>query len=241
MMHIKSIYNLFTILFSELIWIYSGIVMFTSIDWQRPAFFDLTWLVMAGVMGYILNLILAKRNQYISLAVNIAFIGGLIIQNWRSTVPEGYWGFGLMVSIGLIIIFIRSLILTGRQPTRVQMLGHFEKNILFYIFFSMVFTINQWINQEFHLLYIFAIVMSLIGITLSLQSYEQSGEHEITEIRKVGQSGWFTGVFILLFIFIPLISLILFLPAVRETLYSLGNMTWEAVQWLGTTIGNFLN
>ena len=241
MERVKDIYKSFIMMFSEIIWIYYAIVMFTSIEWDQPVFFDLTWLVVSGVMGYILNALLAKRNNHALLfAGNLLVIGLIIVQNWRNVVPEGAWVFGLWLSIGLSFIFIRSARLVHQKPTRPEILHRFEANVILYIIFALVFTVRDWSNETFHLSFIFAIVSSLTGMILTLHNHADAEGGQKIQVMKVGQSGWFAGVATALLVSIPLFSLILLLPAVNRTLYSLGMGVWEGLKWLALKIVSFL-
>lgn len=227
-------------MFSEVIWTYYAIVMFTSVNWNQPAFFNVTWLMVAGVMGYTLNTILAKRSTHLlSFSANIIVAGFIILYNWRSVVPEGAWGFGLAISIGLCFIFIRSARLVYRQPNRRAILQHFEGNVMLYIVFALVFTINQWSNETFHFFFLVAIVSSLLGMILTLQNHEDSEGTQKIEIMRVGHSRWFAGVVIVIFICIPLLSLTLLLPPVNNAIYSLGMGFWEGLKWLAQGIDSF--
>jgi len=238
---VKQIYKSFIMVFSETIWIYYLIVMFTSIKLNRVVFFDLTWWLAAGASGYALNAVLAGKSQRVLLFItNIMFLGFLMLQNWRSIVPQGAWKFGLAVSSGLVLIFVRSAGLAYKQPTRSEMLQRFEGNVLYYIVFAIVFTLKNWVNETFHLVFIFAIIMSLIGMILTLQSDQGTQESEKIKILKVGQSVWMIKVVILLLICIPLISLILFIPSINFALMSLGVSGWGALKWIILKVLSFL-
>lgn len=229
-------------MFSEVIWVYYAIVMFTSVKWNEPAFFDLTWIMVAGVLGYTLNYLLANRSNHLLLfAANILIIAFIVLLNWRSVVPEGIWGFGLAVSIGIGFIFIRSARLVYRQPDRRAILQHFEGNVMLYIVFVLVFAGNQWSNEMFHLFFIVAIVSSLLGMILTLHKHEDSEGNQKIKIMKVGHSRWFAGVVIVLFICIPLFSLTLLLPSVNNVIFSLGMGIWEGLKWLSQGIASFFS
>lgn len=241
MERIKDIYKSFIMLFSEIIWIYYTIVIFASTEWNRPVFFDPTWFALAGAMGYMLNALSPRRSSHVFLFLgNIAVLGFMIVQNWRSIVPEGSWGLGLAVSIGLSIIFARSARLVYRRPTRQEILRRFEGNVIYYIVFAFMSDVNNWGHETFHLFFIFAAASSLMGILLTLQSHEMPEDDQKTKIIKVGQSGWFAGVMIALTVCIPLFSLALFLPSVNRALYSLGMGFWGSLKWIARSIGDFL-
>lgn len=241
MERVKDFYKIFVMMFSEIIWIYYTIVMFTSIEWNQPAFFDLTWFAAAGVMGYTFNVLLAQRINYLFLFLaNVSVVGFMIFLNWISIVPHGVWGFGIGVSIGLSFIFLRSTRLVYHKPARYEILRRFEGNVICYTFFVLVFSINNWINEMFHLFFICAIVSSLMGMILTLQNHEEAEDNQKTRIIKVGQSGWFAGVTTILLISIPLFSLALFLPAVNRALYLTGIAVWESLKWLVVKIGSFI-
>jgi len=238
---VKQIYKSFVMIFSEIIWIYYLIVMFTSINLNRVVFFNLNWWLAAGAAGYTLNAVLArKRWRVILFIANIMVLGFLIVQNWRIIVPQGAWKFGLAVSIGLMFIFVRSARLAYKQPTRMEMLQRFEGNVIYYIIFAVVFTLKNWVNETFHIFFIFAIIMSLIGMILTLQSNQGTKENEKIEVLKVGQSVWLIKAVILLLICIPLISLILLIPSINIAIMNLGVDAWGALKWIIFKIGSFL-
>ena len=238
---IRNIYLSFIIVFSEVIWSYYAIVMFTSIEWNRPAFFDLTWFLIAMVAGYALNKLISKiENAVIVFVSNISMMALLIIQNWRSVVPKGFWGFGIAVSAGISLIFIRSLVLVYSQPTRAKLLQHFEGNVVLYIVFATVFTYHNSANEIFHLFFIFSIINSLLGMIFTLQDTGYAEKQEDVKIIKVGHSTWFTGAAIVLFIIVPLLSLIFLLPSVNKGLYSAVMGLWDGLKNIGLLIGRFI-
>ncbi|AKL95983.1 hypothetical protein CACET_c25380 [Clostridium aceticum] len=242
MHHLKNMCKSFIMMFSEIIWIYYAIVLFTSVEWRQAAFFDLRWFIVAGITGYVFNRLVAKSRNHVFLFLgNILAIGFMIVQNWKTVVPEGSWGFGLAVSIGLTLIFARSARLTQKQPTRLEMLRRFEGNIIYYIVFALVFTGNNWRDNTFHLFFIVAIGGSLIGMILTLQSLEDGEGSGKVKVMKVGESGWFAGVVGFLLICIPLFSLILLLPSVNRGLYTLAAGVWERGKWIALKISSFLN
>ena len=242
MEQIKIVFKSFIMMFSESIWMYYLIVMFTSVEWNQPIFFDCTWWIVSGALGYTLNALLANKKSHVLLfSANLSVLVFIIIQNWRNVVPQGSWIFGLAVSVGLSVVFIRSARLITRLPTRYEILRRFEGNVIYYIVFAVVFAVNKWNNEIFHLFFIFAIFSSLIGMILTLQGHEETEGDQKTKIMKVGQSGWFTIMVTVLLICIPPISLILLLPSVNSTLYLLGVRVWEGLKWLTLKIGVFLH
>jgi hypothetical protein len=238
---IKDGYKFLITIFSEMLWLYYAIVMFTSIEWKRPVFFDLTWLIAAWVIGGAANLFIKKlRNKNLIFIVNILILGVIIFQNWIRIVPEGRWGFGIAVSIAIGLIYIRSLFMAGRQPSRQVILRKFEGNIIFYVLFAIIFTSYKWETDIFHLFFISAILGSLIGIIFTLQNYDDKDGVSNTKIIKVGQSVWFAGAVTVLVICIPLISLTLLMPSVNRGLYILAINLWEAIKLIGIKIGGFI-
>ncbi len=236
----KDIYKSFVMIYSEIIWIYYVIVLFTSVEWDQPAFFDLTYLMISGITGYCINVVLLKSSNHVFLFLgNMLIIVFFVIQNWKSVVPQGAWGFGLAVSIGIIFILLRSARLTRHLPTRQEVLRRFEGNIIYYIIFASAFTVKEWASLTFHLFFIFAIASSLIGMVLTLQNHEETESSQNIKIIKAGQSGWFTGIMIVFLMCMPLFSLIFLLPSVNKGLYSLGIGSWRMLKWTGLQIGLF--
>lgn len=237
MQKVKRIYLSSIMMFCEIIWIYYAIVMFSSIEWDHQYFFDLTWFVLAGVMGYAINTLLDNNiNNVVMLLLNILIMGLLIVKNWTSVVPTGSSGFGVGVSIGLSLIYIRSTRLIQRLPVRGEVLRHFEGNILFYIIFAVVFTVNKWSDSTFHLFFMFAILNSLMAMVLTLQNLEDVGGNSIIEIMKVGRPGWFAGAASMVLISIPVLSLLLLLPSVNKVLYILGIRVVQSLKWMALKI-----
>jgi len=237
----KNLFKTFVMTLSEVIWVYYTIMLFTSAEWERPVFFSLTWFIVSGVTGYGVNALSAKRIHYVLLfAVNVLVLGFVIFENWRSIVPPGAWGFGLAVSIGLGFIFLRSARLAFHHPVRFEILRCFEGNIIGYSFFVLIFTANKWTNQLFHLIFLCAIVSSLLGMILTLQNHEEADDNQKTKIIKVGQSGWFAGTAAALLILVPIFSLALFLPSVNQALYLTGMTVWNGAKWLAVNIGRII-
>src|SRR5690606_13206492 len=95
-----------------------------------------------------------------------------------------------------------------------------------------VFTSNEWGNEIFHLTFLSAAFLSLIGMVLTLQHHEHNEEDEAVDVQKVGQSGWFTAVIGSLLLGVALICTLLFLPTVRNVLYEAGKGGFGVLKWL---------
>ena len=241
MHRIRHVYLSFVIVFSELIWSYYTIALFTSIEWNKPAFFDLKWFFMAMLSGYILNILLTNMKKHgLIFLVNTLTMAILIIQNWRSTVPSGHLGFGIAVSMGIFLVFLRSLVSIYSFPTRIKLLQHFEINIILYIIFAAIFTYHDYAYGIFHIFFILAILNSLLGIVITLQNIEMSEKVKGVKVVKVGHSAWFTGIAIGLFIIIPLLSLIFLLPSISEGLHSIIIGLWNGLKNIGLLIGKLI-
>ncbi|MGI6449230.1 MAG: DUF4129 domain-containing protein [Desulfitobacteriia bacterium] len=237
----KELFKFFIMMLSEIIWIYYVIVLFTSAKWDRLFCFEPTWFMAAGVVGCALNYILVKcGNQILLFAGNISVLGTLAFLNWRNAVPPEAWGFGIAVSVGLGLIFMRSARLAYRRPLRREILQHFEVNIVLYLVLALVFTANEWSNGIFHLLFIVAILSSLLGMILSLDAHGEYDENQQIKVLKVGKSGWFAGAAAIFFILIPILSLAFLMPAVQKGLFSLVSGFWEGVKWLFQQLNNFM-
>ena len=237
----KDLFKSLISVYSEIIWIYYAIVMFASAEYNYPVFFDITWLAIAAPAGYVLNTVLAHLDNHILLFIgNISALVLLIIKNWQTAVLPGAWGLGIAISMGISLIFMRGAFLVGQSPKRHDILIRFDWNIILYTFFAVVFTYNNWSNKIFHIVFIFAIAGSLVGMLISLESHEDDGDNEKIKIMKVGQSSWFSGVMALLFICIPILSLILLLPSVNNALYVLAVNIWGTLKWAGSIIYRLL-
>lgn len=237
---ITDMYKSFVIILSESIWIYYTIVLFASIEWQQSAFFDSKWIIFSGFSGYILNFIRAhKRSSSYLFFANALALGLILVKNWISIVPEGSWLFGLAITIGLCLIFARSGWLAYKNPERQALLHHFEGNVICYIIFSVIFTANNWSTPVLHFLFMFSVINSLIGMTMTLQGHEKSEQQQSVKIIKAGQSRWFAGMGIVLLIGIPLFSFIFLIPSVSRTLHFVIIGIWEKLKWMLWMIGRF--
>lgn len=230
----KNMYLSSIILFSEIIWLYYVIVIFSRTVGDAPIFFDFTWLIIAGVMGYTMNVLLEnKSNDIVKVVINVLVLGVLVLQNWKGVVPQSDGlGFGVGVSIGLVMVYGRSIQLTQRQPKREEVLYHFEGNILFYIVFAVILTLSKWSDGKFHLVFMYTILASLLGMVLTLQNTEDVGENSIIQVMKVGNPGWFAGIIAALLMSIPVFSLLLMIPSVGKVLQLVGVWIVQGLVWV---------
>lgn len=212
-----------TILFSEVIWIYFLIAIFTGVEWEQIVFVHPLWWVVAAVTGYACNAILGGRINYILfMFINGLLLIFIVIKNGQIVITEGSIIFTISVSLAVCFTFIRSASFIYKEPTRAQMLMRFEGNVIIYILFSVIFFVNQWENNGFHLAFLFAIFLSLIGMILTLQSNQIDDEEQYVEVHSIGNSRSFNGIISLFFLSITLLCAVLFLPTVRNMLHVAG-------------------
>ena len=142
--------------------------MFTSIEMDKAVFVNAIWWLVAGILGYVFNMIFAGRVHYLVLVGgNVLLLGLIIIQNMKSVV-EGSWVFGLVLGIAVSFIFIRSGSFVYREPTRLQILHRFEGNIVVVCFSCYRFHISKRGGMnDFISSFICHFHESLIGMTLS--------------------------------------------------------------------------
>lgn len=230
----------FIILFSEAAWIYYVIAIFTSIKWNDHFFFSPWWIIISAVAGFVINSVAVGRVHavFVFLA-NIFAVGFILFQNWFEVVPDGAWGFGISLSIGISILYIRSANFILKAPTREQMLRHFEGNIILYVTFLWILMANSWVDEFFHMIFLGAIFISLLGMILTLKSQETSQDDQI-EIQKVGQSGWFSIVIGTMLGIISLICLLFFLPFVRDGLIAIAMQSFDFIKMVGLSLTSFL-
>src|SRR5690625_3541002 len=175
------------VLWSESIWVYFVIALFISIEWGEPFFTQAFWWVVAGFLSYLMNRLIAGRWHYILILVlNGILVFLLIFQNWLTAVPAGRWGVGIILSIAVLFVYVRSAVIVYQEPNRLQLLQRFEINILVYLVLAVIFSFKSWENDLFHLLFIGAIVSSLLGMILTLEGEEETKINKDVEIRKAG-------------------------------------------------------
>ncbi|NEU29669.1 hypothetical protein GN156_02625 [bacterium LRH843] len=232
----------FIILFSEAIWIYYVIAMFSSVEMNRAVFVNATWWIVAGIAGYVFNVLLAGKVHYLLLASGNALLLGLFLfQNWNRVDLEGVWILGVILSIAVSFVYVRSASFVYREPTRRQMLHRFEGNVIFYTLLAIVFTSNRWGDELFHITFLSAAFLSLIGMVLTLQHYEKDEGDGTIEVQKVGQSGWFTAVISILLLCVSIVCSLLFLPSIRTALYSVGMGGLGVLKWLSNAALHFIS
>lgn len=217
-------------MFSECLWIYCAIVLFTGVEWGRSAFYDALPMAAAAVLGYGVTGIFVKSEQRAwQTPVNGLLLAGFAAGNWMRVVPRGAWGFGLAATAGIVFAYVRSAVFALEGAERQNLLRCFEGNVVFYVLFALVFTVKGWMGGTLHLMYVTAIAASLMGMILALQDQEISGGGTSVRVVKAGRPGWFAGILAGLLVLIPLAVLALvFLP------------TREILAWLGDALGSWL-
>lgn len=237
----------FIAIFSEAIWIYFVIVLFTGVEWGDPLFFPVTWWVIAGVFGYVMQFIVTIKplHYLINIVCSIIVCSFIVIKNWQVAVPEGLITFGIFLTVAVTFIFIRSSIFFYKEPTREQMLHRFEGNIIFYIMFALIFLFNPWdVNvsfTSFHIVFLIAILLSLFGMILSLHTVEEENKNIDMEIYRVGQSRSFLSLISLILFLVVVVSFSLFMPSVRNILYIAANSGLEGLKWVYESITNLMS
>ncbi len=218
----NRLWQSFIILFSEAIWIYYGIGMFASVEMGQATFLFPLWWGIAGIAGYGLNIILSRRANIPLLIIgNVIVLSIILVQNWQVSYIDGRWLLALVLSAGVSFVYIRSASFIYRSITRKIVLQRFEGNIIFYALFALVLIPNGWGNESFHIVFLLAIVCSLVGMILSLQQGQEEKVNGV-KVLKVGQAGWFTVIMSTLLIGVAFISSLLFLPGIRAALYTAG-------------------
>lgn len=227
------------VLYSEALLLYYVLALFISVELFEATFVNVTWWIIAGVSGYVLNAIIIPRlHDGIVVVLNIVFLTIIIWQNWRLTVPENAYFIGFFLSMAVLFVFARSASFVFKEPTRLQLLQRFEFSIFMYVVLTFVFSINDWGNEVFHLSFIFAILACLFGLILILQDAEDSNEkQQQVAIHKVGNPRSFFGVMGLFLIIAFVISSILFLPSFREVMRTLTFTSLAGAVWVFDQIG----
>lgn len=233
----RKLAKTFIVLFSEFIWIYYIIPFFTKVKWGDLYFVDFSWWILAIVSGYVINRIFAGKIHYIALIIlNIGVLLLIIIQNWLLVLPRDSIIYGVSINIALVFFYLRSANLVFKEPSRMHMLLHFEWNVIIYILLSWVFS-----DQEiFHVSFLFAIFISLIGMVFTLEQYGEEKSNVEVEVQKVGNAGWFSAMIALLIAIVTFSSFLLFLPSLRHMLLSLGESSIIGLKWLWNQVISFL-
>lgn len=240
MEQIKNALKSFIVVFSEAIWIYYFIILFTSVEREDFVTMNTLWWGVAGIGGYVINAVLSKRKLVFIIVGNLVLVLFVLYKNWNISVPEGALTFGITVTVAVIAIWMRSAHFSSAKPSRQDLMRCFEGNIVLYLLFAFVYMKKEWGADTLHLVFLTALCFSLIGMILSLQSHTDSRGEEVTEIRKVGKSSSFTVVLLAIFASIPLLSLSLLFPGVNRTVTAIFFSVWNGVKWLGSIFTQFL-
>lgn len=209
---------------SESLWVYFTIVLFTGVEWGRSAFYDATPMAAAAISAYAVNgIFLKKGRQTWQSPVNGLLLAGFAAWNWMRVVPEGAWGFGVAASAGIVFAYIRGAVFALQKAERQNLLRCFEGNIVFYMLFAGVFAVKGWNVGAFHLMFVTAILSSLMGMILALQNQESPEGGKSAKVVKAGEPGWFAGLLAGLLAAIPLAALALVVLPTREVLAWLGD------------------
>ena len=229
------------VLFSESIWVYFTLSLFISIEKNETIFVHAMWWFVAGLISYFFNRIIAGKVHYgIILFVNGVLMMFLIYFNWQAAISKAAWGIGIIISIALGFVFVRSAILVYKEPTRLLMLQRFEINIFIYIVIGVIFFLKNWENVFFHPFFLIAIFASLFGMTLTLESHEQTHGKKDVETYRAGNSRGFLSIISLLFTSVIVVCSVMFLPIVREKLQEATFIGLQGITWFFQHVGNFL-
>lgn len=229
--------NVAIVLFSEIIWLYYTLIVLSSTEQRELVTIPPLWWGVAAIVAYVLNVFLLRnRNTALIITCNFITLAIILFFNWKalnSTIL-----FSLFVSIAIIIVFSRSIYFHFKHVTRKVMLQRFEGNLIFYALFALVLLPNGWGSSAFHVVFLLAILFTLIGMILSLERGQQEKQDGV-EVYKVGQAGWFTTIISGLFLTVALISSLLFLPSVRSALLEVGTNSFILVKNLINYIFKF--
>lgn len=216
----RDILRSFIVLYSEAVWICFTILLFSDRQWTQGPAADMLWWLVAAAAGYALHAALAGRIHYLALtAASVLILGFLLYKNWQTVAVESGFMYKGSVTVAAICLFARGVFFAYRRPTRLNMLGRFEGNVVFYLIFLLLYTAKGWPGETLHLMFLAAIFASLMGMTLTLQSHGE--EQDQAEVRTAGRAGWFAGIVALLAAGIVLLTLMLLLPAVRNGMRAL--------------------
>jgi hypothetical protein len=218
-------------LYTEGLWLYFGLALIAKLEWDITATNPLWW-ILAAIGGFVTCVLLGnhRRNPLWSFTANSIVLIGILIYHLKH-IPDGYGSYAIAASISISVLYIRSCVLFFVKLTRLQMLLRFEGNLVFYLLFVIIQQFNPFTTPIIHLCFIFAIMFSLVGMVLTLQSKENTSE--TMETRVVGETRWLSVVIIGCFMFSFIVAALLLLPFVRSGLMATITAIWHAVVGLG--------
>jgi|GEM_PF-3264847 len=227
-------------LYSEALWLYFGLAIFAKIQWEVTPLPDAKTWILACVLGYLSQKIAGRwisdvRIRYALSAIILAVLG---VFSWREWIPFGR-GYSLACLLTIVFLFLRSSYYVEKEPTRAQMLLRFEGNILWYSVFVLLLQVNPNLQSVIHLPFLFAILISLTGMVLTL--YPEENKDENVQVKIVGKASGFPGVMIGIFGLGGVLTLFTLLPPVRSAIIALFEGIGAGAVQVGKLLFQFLN
>jgi hypothetical protein len=216
-----------------------GLAFFAKVQWEISVL-PVGWgWVLAIVVGYGVNYFLGNRGTGLlwMLGLNGVLLGSILAWLW-TTLPAGQWAYNIAFNFGIIFLYVRSARFIYQVPTRTQMLLRFEGNVIFYMVFVLMGQAHPaMITGSFHVLFLIALVLSLIGMVLTLYPDEEQQQHgDSMETRVVGEGQSLSLILGVILIACAGIGLLLLIPAVQAGLISLVTGGWGVLTWAGSAV-----
>ena len=226
---------------SETAWVYYIIFLFTSAERNQATSYPVIGLLLAGIIGYsINNLLISRFSQQVIFTMNAMVLILLLFYHRTNILTDSTTGLLVAVSIGMAGLYMQGARLVLQAPRRRDVLVHFEGNLVLYTVLAATFSVNEWPASWFHLIFLSAIISSLLSMVLTLHYQTETEENTTVKTIRVGNSGWFLWSISSIFIVIPLLAAFLLVPGVNQSFRSGGLQLWRLITGLGQTMLSIL-
>lgn len=221
------------VLFCESVWLYYVLYFLVSIPWGLEFSPQIIVWLMPAILSYGVNYLLASRNTTLFwlFLINAGLLVGFLFPHW-TVIYKGHLAYTLVLSVAISYLYLRSSMFVNKEPSRLQIILRFEGNIIYYTLFILFMYTQATIPVHAHIFFFLSILLSLIGLILSLAGEEE----KYVETHAVGKAGFLPILMMGILLTGILFSILLLLPAVRQGLWSLSTSIWSAVTWLVSVI-----
>ncbi|RSL35374.1 DUF4129 domain-containing protein [Salibacterium salarium] len=223
------------LLFCDAVWMYFGLQLLSSIIWgQSLTPHPLIW-TGAPFLGFIVGLSTTKRREGWIFFIHCIVLAVILLPHW-TLFYVNILSYSLVVSVALAYLYIRSSIHVAHKPTRLDMMLRFEGTVVFYCIFVLVNQNQQLYTASFHITFFFTLIMSLLGMMLTLYEKGDVSENGGIETKTAGRSTPLPVIIGGLLGTVAIVSLLLFIPTVQTTFVTVVNAAKNGAIWVSTQL-----
>ncbi|RSL29985.1 DUF4129 domain-containing protein [Salibacterium salarium] len=234
MNHWRSLSQAGILMFCDAVWLYFILLLITSWLWTETlSSYPLAWIA-APLLGFAVS----SSTRTLHKEGWVFFIHCLVLTMvllplW-TLFYENIWPYSFLLSMALSYLYIRSSIHVFTKPTRLDMLLRFEGTVVFYLIITLLNQQEQLFSASFHVLFFFTLIMSLLGLMLTLYNGDDTSDSDDMETKTVGRSTPFPVIVGSLLGSVAIVSLLLLIPGVQPAFTAAVNGVKNGAIWVGT-------